>query len=212
MTRKSIPLFSGIQSNVKELLAETVSISAERKIILQQLSDYIQRKLEEEKVVRLNYICTHNSRRSIMSQIWAKAAAAYFQIPDVEVYSGGTESTAFNPRAVAAMERLGFKIERGAGENPVYQVYMADDMEPLACWSKTFDAAENPTTGFAAVMTCSDADENCPFIPGAEQRIALTFEDPKVADDTAEETARYDERARQIGRELIYAMQLVSKS
>ena len=61
-------------------------------------------------------------------------------------------------------------------------------------------------------MTCSDADENCPFIPGAEMRLPLTYEDPKEADDKPEERAVYDERVRQIGREIFYAMQLISEN
>ena len=44
----------------------------------------------------------------------------------------------------------------------------------------------NPTK-FAAVMTCAHADENCPFIPGAEQRIPVRYKDPKAFDDTPEE-------------------------
>ncbi|MBV6655633.1 MAG: hypothetical protein KI786_17825, partial [Mameliella sp.] len=122
-----------------------------------------------------------------------------------------TEATAFNPRAVAAIQRIGFKVDDPGGANPLYRVSFGEDLDPLVSFSKTYDDAANPTQHFAAIMTCSDADEHCPFIPGAEFRLPLTYEDPKLADDTPEEANRYDERVRQIGREMLYAMQLVAK-
>jgi arsenate reductase len=112
---------------------------------------------------------------------------------------------------VAALQRTGFKIDSPGGENPHYQVAFAETQSLLVCYSKTFDDVVNPKSGFAAIMTCSDADENCPFIPGAAFRLPLTYDDPKVADGTPEETARYDERVRQIGREILYAMQLAAQ-
>lgn len=153
----------------------------------------------------LNFICTHNSRRSHLGMIWA-AVAAHLSGRSLVTYSGGTEATALNPRMVAALQRAGFRVEDPGGDNPRYRVSFADDVAPLTCFSKRYDDPVNPTAGFAAVMTCSEADENCPFIPGAGARIPLTYEDPKVADDTAKEKERYDERLRQIGRELLWAL------
>lgn len=137
--------------------------------------------------------------------IWAAVAARLAGLP-ISTYSGGTEATALNPRMVAALKRAGFRVENPGGDNPHYRVWFAGDVAPLVCFSKRYDDPVNPTAGFAAVMTCSDADENCPFINGAEVRIALTYEDPKVADDTPQEAERYDERLRQIGRDLIWAL------
>ena len=109
---------------------------------------------------------------------------------------------------MAALERAGFPIKNPGGENPRYEVDYALDTAPLICFSKTYDDPINPKAQFAAIMTCSDADENCPFIPGAELRLPLTYEDPKIADDTPQEAACYEERLRQIGREILYAFQL----
>lgn len=191
------------------LLQEFHQIPAERKALLHKLADYLVQ--QQNSLARLNFICTHNSRRSHIAQIWAEAGAAYFGLAGVETYSGGTEATAFNPRAVAALQRAGFQIDSPGGENPPYQVAFAKAYKPLICYSKTFDDPANPESGFAAIMTCSDADENCPFIPGAEFRLPLTYEDPKAADGTPEEAARYDERVRQIGREILYAMQFAAQ-
>lgn len=203
-------LQSDLSSFVEDLISEVDLIPAARKGKLQQLASYVEAKRTAERIA-LNFICTHNSRRSHLAQIWAAAAAYYYGVSGVKTFSGGTEATAFNPRAVAAMKRAGFRIAGGEGDNPIYSVSFADNAESLVCFSKVYDHPRNPQSKFAAIMTCSDADENCPFIPGVELRLALTYDDPKVADDTPEEAARYDERVRQIGREIFYAFSLVNE-
>ena len=72
---------------------------------------------------------------------------------------------------------------------------------------KLYDDPSSPKNGFAAVITCSHADENCPFIPGAEARIALNYEDPKAFDGTDKQDQMYLERSRQIGREMLWAFE-----
>ena len=205
-------MYPALKNYIEQLKQEKALIPEGRKALLTQLASYIRAKQAEHQTVALNFICTHNSRRSHLSQIWAATAANYYGLDKISTYSGGTEATAFNPRAVAAMERVGFQIENPGGDNPHYLVSFATDVTPLECFSKAFDDPFNPEKGFAAIMTCSDADENCPFIPGVELRLPLTYNDPKEADDTPEEAPRYDERARQIGREIFYAMQLVTQS
>lgn len=201
-------MYPGLTKYIEIIQKEVDTIPDERKELLQRFADYIRTKKEAGKTIALNFICTHNSRRSHISQIWAIAAAAHYGI-QLNTYSGGTEATAFNPRAVAAMERAGFQIENPGGENPHYLVHFSEEAPALECFSKTFDDPFNPSKEFGAIMTCSHADENCPFIPGVEFRLPLTYEDPKEADDTPEETARYDERVQQIGREIFYGMSLV---
>lgn len=198
-----------LQSYVEGLEQEFDLIPNERKILLNSFASYIQIKLSEDTPIALNFICTHNSRRSHISQIWMAAFAHFFGMDQIVTYSGGTEATAFNPRAVAAMERAGFQIANPGGENPHYMVSFAEHVPGIECFSKTYDDPFNPAKGFAAIMTCSHADENCPFIPGASFRLALTYEDPKISDNTPQETEHYDERVRQIGRELFYAMKQI---
>ena len=161
--------------------------------------------------VSLTFICTHNSRRSHFGQVWAAVAAAWYGVEGMKTFSGGTEATAFNPRAVAALDRAGFQVENPGGSNPVYRVAFSADEPSLECFSKTFDDPANPSSDFVAVMTCSDADENCPFIPGANFRIPLTYQDPKEADGTMEEVARYDERCRQIATEMFFLFSQINR-
>ncbi|WP_339785431.1 protein-tyrosine-phosphatase [uncultured Imperialibacter sp.] len=179
-------------------------LSGERKAVLQKLIDYIQSRKKEHKEVKLNFICTHNSRRSQFSQIWAKTAADYYGI-DVQTYSGGVEVTAFNERAVAAVERAGFHVTKKEKQtNPVFFIFNSEDGEPITAFSKLYDDPANATTNFSAVMTCSHAEENCPYIPGTEARIPVMYDDPKAFDDTELEAVKYDERCQQIATEMFY--------
>ena len=184
------------------------AISSERLQLLDEMATYLRSKMKQGEEIRLNFICTHNSRRSQFSQIWAQTAAAYYGI-DANCYSGGVEVTAFNPRAVAAIQRDGFKVVKKEGENPVYFVFYSEDEQPIVAFSKLYDDAINAPKDFAAVMTCDHADENCPVIPGAERRFPLRFEDPKAFDDSLLEEKMYSERSRQIGAELMYLFKKV---
>ncbi len=201
-------LYTDLDIYIRTLIGEEQLIPPGRKQDLVKLSNYINSKQKDQSIA-LNFICTHNSRRSHLAQIWGAVAAAFYGLTPIQTFSGGTEATAFNPRAVAAMMRAGFHIQNPGGNNPHYQVSYGEGEPVLECFSKVYDDPFNPKTHFAAIMTCSDADDNCPFIPGTEMRLALTYEDPKAADDTPEEAQRYDERVRQIGREIFYAMRLV---
>tara|TARA_Y100001972_G_scaffold126580_1_gene180724 strand:- start:17872 stop:18498 length:627 start_codon:yes stop_codon:yes gene_type:complete len=183
--------------------AKNQDIAEDRKQILAPLIVYIQGKLDQKADVNLNFICTHNSRRSQFSQIWAQTAADYYGIP-VKSFSGGVEVTAFNERAVASVKRSGFKVTSKGDTNPDYTVFHSDTHEGISLFSKLFDDPVNKSDHFAAVMTCSHADENCPFIPGAEKRIPVLYEDPKAFDDTPEEAKKYDERSMQIAAEMLY--------
>jgi arsenate reductase len=206
-------LLPALHQTIQELEQTFDQIPAERQELLRQLSAYIREKQQAGRPVNLVFICTHNSRRSHMAQLWAQAAGAYYGIGQVHCFSGGTEATAFNPRAVEAMREVGFNIPPASQEaNPSYEVHYAERAAPVRLWSKTFDDPANPATGFGAVMTCSDADENCPLVPGVEQRLAITYDDPKHFDDTPQEAEKYRERARQIGQELLYAFRETRES
>ena len=184
---------------------DTAVISGERIKILQLLIDYIQEKKNANQEIRLNFICTHNSRRSHLSQIWAQTMAAHFNISNVSCYSGGTEATALFPMVAKTLKENGFYISIiSGGENPIYAIKYGKNELPVIGFSKTFDSNFNPSSNFAALMTCSHADENCPFIAGAEKRIPMTFEDPKAFDNTPQQAEKYKERSLQIATELYY--------
>lgn len=199
-----------LQSKIDQLIKEFDQIPEQRKETLAELTQFVQQKIAVGKPVYLNFICTHNSRRSHLSQLWAQAASYCYGIKNVFCFSGGTEATAFNPRAVKAMQDAGFTITiMKEGDNPTYEVIFANDAPPVVAFSKKYDDPFNHNQDFAAIMTCSHADENCPLVLGASGRIALTYDDPKEFDGTALEAAKYAERVHQIGREIFYAFSLV---
>jgi arsenate reductase (thioredoxin) len=203
-------LLAPLQQTTKLLISQFHLIPAERKQTLGELAAYIREKQKANEPVYLNFICTHNSRRSHIAQLWAQAAAFHYQLSNVSCFSGGTEATAFNPRAVSAMQKAGFDIRtKTPGENPVYEVQVATLAQPLQVFSKKYNDPSNPSGHFAAVMTCSHADENCPLVFGAEKRIAITYDDPKESDGTPREADSYAERVQQIGREMLYAFSLL---
>ncbi len=196
-------LFINIENQIKKL--DETSISVERQNIAQPLVDYIQFKVDSKQEIRLNFICTHNSRRSHLSQVWAQTLAHYFDIKNVFCYSGGTETTALFPMAAKTLENTGFEINTIAeGSNPIYAIKYAADAHPILGFSKKFDSNFNPNSNFAAVLTCSSADKECPYIPNAEVRIPMTFEDPKAFDNTPQQAEKYNERSLQIATELKY--------
>jgi len=198
-------IFPAVEQYLQARLQEFDQIPGERQGQLRKISLYVKSQIEAGRPARLTFVCTHNSRRSHMSQIWAAVAARHAGIDGVETFSGGTEATAFNPRAVAAFERAGLKVEKGEGEkNPRYSVRFEDSEHPLVCFSKVYSDPPNPKEGFCAIMTCSQADQSCPNVTGSTLRVAIPYEDPKVSDGSPEEAATYDERCAQISREMLY--------
>lgn len=187
------------------LTLDTNKISNERKLILQPLINYVQEKVTSKKDINLNFICTHNSRRSHLTQIWAQTIATYFNVNNVFSYSGGTEATAMFPKAVETLQNTGFNILKiSEGTNPVYAVKYNDNKAPIIGFSKKYNADFNCKSEFAAIMTCSNADVGCPFITGAEKRIPITYEDPKLFDGKENEAEKYEERSLQIALEMVY--------
>ena len=194
-------LFETLQTQIKSL--DTSSISLSRQNLLQPLIDFIQSKVDAGQPIKLNFICTHNSRRSQFSQLWAKVMAHYHGI-DCNTYSGGVEVTACNERVINTLLSQGFNIKtKENGDNPYYQISMGGEYFG-EYFSKLYDDPTSPTKDFTAVMTCSHADENCPFIPGAEQRIPVRYKDPKAFDNTPEEKTAYHNKSIEIATEMHY--------
>ncbi len=209
----SSKFYPAVSEYIESRSVEFDEIDDDRKRVLHELAEYIAAKVALSQPIKLTFICTHNSRRSHLSQIWAQIAGDVYGIPNLKTYSGGTEATAFNPRAVAALQRCGLKIEAPdvSIANPRYEVRASEHLPAQVCFSKVFNETPNPTSGYCAVMTCSQADDACPLVMGCELRIPIRYEDPKIADDTPRESELYDERSRQICREMLFVMSCVAK-
>lgn len=203
-------LFPEIEKTIMGL--DSVRIPNERKAVLQPLIDFIRTKISNGQQIRLNFICTHNSRRSHLTQVWAQTLAYHFNIKNVFCYSGGTEVTALFPMVAETLQNAGFKIKIiSQGNNPIYSIKYSDYGHPIMGFSKKSDDDFNPKSEFTAIMTCSQADDACPFVPGAEKRFPITFEDPKIFDNTPQQAEKYKERSLQIATELFYVFSQINQ-
>jgi arsenate reductase len=211
-TRLRSTIYPDLLAYLQKCESNFASIPSQRKTELGIVSTYISKQAAKGSTAKLTFICTHNSRRSHLSQVWAAVAAIYYGVEGVETFSGGTEATAFNPRSVAALRRCGLKIQADdeMSANPRYSVYASDKVAPQVCFSKVFNESPNPTQEYCAIMTCSQADDACPVVMGCDLRVPIRYEDPKVADDTPLESQRYDERSQQICTEMLYMISLVA--
>ncbi|WP_396145859.1 low molecular weight phosphatase family protein [Flavobacterium sp.] len=193
-----------ILSNTIETISK-ISFSNERKEVLKPLIDYIQNKVNSNEEIRLNFICTHNSRRSHLSQIWSQTMAFHYGIQNVFCYSGGTEATAMFPKVAETLTNQGFEIQKlSEAQNPVYAVKFDENQHPIICFSKPYFDDFNPKNNFGAIMTCNNADEGCPMVFGAEARFPIKYEDPKAFDGTDLMNEKYTKRSLQIASEMYY--------
>ncbi|WP_396209430.1 low molecular weight phosphatase family protein [Flavobacterium sp.] len=196
-------MFENLSKTI-QFIAE-ITVSEERKVVLKPLADYIQNKVNANEEIRLNFICTHNSRRSHLSQIWAQTMAFHFGIQNVYCYSGGTEATALFSKVAETLANQGFQIQQLSQEqNPVYAVKFDGNEHPIIGFSKTYFDDFNPKNNFAAIMTCSNADEGCPMVFGADARFPIKYDDPKAFDGTVVMNEKYAERSLQIASELYF--------
>lgn len=211
MIENKVEIFEEILNSCFNLESEFDLISESRKATLSLLADYVKSKIEANEELNLIVICTHNSRRSHMGQLWLALGAELYGIPKMNTFSGGTEATAFNPRAVRAVQEAGFNIEteNPEADNPIYKVKWIEEMVAYPAFSKRYEDNPNPKDNFGAIMVCTSADEACPIVKGADFRLALPFQDPKKYDDSPLEAKMYTERFRQIGREILFALSLV---
>jgi arsenate reductase len=199
-------MFSQLRKQIDGL--DVSSITQERAILLDGFASYIQGLIKHKKPLQFNFICTHNSRRSHFAQIWFQAMACYYRIQEFNCYSGGTESTAVYPEVINTLKTMGFEIEFKEKKevNSHYHIAYSEKEAPITGFSKKYDHPFNPSKDFVAIMTCGHADENCPMILGADKRIALTYDDPKISDGTAQEQKTYYDRSLQIATEAKYML------
>ena len=189
-----------------------LSLSKERALLLSEMAKKIGQEYQKEGKIHLNFICTHNSRRSQFGQVWSFFAAEYFNL-NIQSFSGGTEVTAFFRNTVKTLQTEGFEFDivNFSHQNPTYSISFEGTNKSILGFSKLFDAPEN-LNPFIAITTCNNADENCPFIPTATHRFHLPFVDPKFSDDTDTQEENYEKTSTQIAGELFYLFSSIKES
>lgn len=211
-TEPKTKLNTKLMAYCKSLPLEFTLISNERKSDLMEIADYISQQQKEKKAINLVFVCTSNSRRSHMAQVWAQIASVYYNIKKVNTFSGGTEQTKVNKNAILALEKTGIKLKsHQQSENPIWIGVIGDKIAPIVLFSKKYTDSTNPSQNFGAIMVCSEADASCPVVNGADFRLGLPYEDPKAFDNTSQQNEKYDERCRQIATEMFYVFSQIKK-
>lgn len=204
-------MFAKIQQCIDQLTPS--QITEERKEILEEFIQCVQQHVDEKRPIRVSFICTHNSRRSHLAQIWAQTMAFYFGINQFVAFSAGTETTALYPVIVKTLESQGFEISNIAyGNNPVYAIKYSNAEHPIIGFSKEFACGFNPKDNYIAVTTCMDVESKCPVVIGATHRFAIAYDDPKVYDGTDLQASKYEERSLQIATEMFYVFASIDKN
>jgi hypothetical protein len=205
-TNKNI-LYPQLKSYCDILKSGFEKITAERKIELEEIASYVLEMRDAHKPANLLFVCTSNSRRSHMAQVWSQIGSYYYAIDSVFTFSGGTEQTRVHPNTLGALRRTGIQIySNNQGSNPLQYVQVGESIKPWGMFSKKYSDSTNPQKNFAAMMVCSEADKGCPYVEGADMRIGLPYNDPKEFDNTAAMSEKYDERCKQIATEMFYIM------
>ncbi len=178
-------------------------ISEERKELLLGAADTVYQHYKEKGKIQLVFVCTHNSRRSQLSEVLAILAAKQYNL-SITTFSAGTEATSVHENTMLALKEVGVSYSTVQHENQTAYLLTSQAMGEKTLFSKTLQHESLPTQDFFAFMTCDQAAENCPFVPGAVKRIPLTYQDPKVSDSTPQALETYGKTATQILSEMMF--------
>ncbi len=195
-----------LQSYVQGLTSKFGSISEKRKEVLTLIAKEIAHRRNQNQDVAITVVCTHNSRRSQLGEIWIETACQYYGIDGIKAFSGGTEVTAFNIRMVVALRHVGFHLHtEQPGDNPRYELTaLTSSARQHLLFSKTYNDPFNPQERFIAIIVCGEADEACPTVFGASARYSLPYLDPKEFDDTPFEHEAYLDKVEEMGIEFLF--------
>lgn len=188
-----------------------IIISESRKTLLQKIAKKIATNYHFNNSININFICTHNSRRSQLGQVWAYFASDYFNL-SINALSGGTEVTAFHRNTVKTLKDVGFifVVEKFSHSNPVYAISFNETTKPIQGFSKLYNHPIN-TSPYLVLTTCNNADENCPFIPEAMHRFHLPYKDPKHSDDLPSQEETYLQTNKEIAAEMYFLFNEVKR-
>ncbi|MGY6649991.1 hypothetical protein [Wenyingzhuangia sp. IMCC45574] len=205
-----------IQKNyVKDIFEKAIkntNLANNREILLEKIANKIADTIKEKGNVNINFICTHNSRRSQFSQIWAYYAMEYFGIDTGNSFSSGTAVTAFHGNTIKALEHCGFKfsLEEFSHKNPKYIINYKGATKEVLGFSKLIENEINQSP-FIAITTCDHADKNCPVIIDAEERFHLPYADPKTSDGASDQKETYINSSMLIAGEIGFIFKKVKE-
>tara|TARA_B100001079_G_scaffold142196_1_gene121790 strand:+ start:344 stop:916 length:573 start_codon:yes stop_codon:yes gene_type:complete len=138
------------------------------------------------------FLCTHNSRRSQLCQVWGSILSKIYNI-DLKFNSAGTEKTEVHKTIFYCFSNVGIEIKDS-------KIFYGD--LSLSLHSKVLEEIQSDK--FISIMTCSDAEKSCPSDSRSIRNISMIYQDPKIFDDTEKEREEYSKTSKLIAEELNY--------
>ena len=128
-------MYPKIELIISKLLLSFDSIPSPRKQKLIELAAHLKVALSSANPLNLVFVCTHNSRRSHMGQLWAKLAAHFYGFENVNSFSAGTEVTELNSNVIEMLQKVGCKVSTFQNvSNPAYLIEFGEN-QSLTCFS-----------------------------------------------------------------------------
>ncbi|WP_196893237.1 low molecular weight phosphatase family protein [Aureivirga marina] len=182
-----------------------IEITNDRKETLNDIAKAVLDEYLRNERVNLNFICSHNSRRSQFAQIWGNYAINFFSIPNMECFSGGTVVTALHRNTVKTLKEVGFRfdVKTFNHQNPEYLISYQDCKKPILAYSKLIEDQNNKSP-YIAITTCNSIEKNCPLFTDCLAYFQLPYTDPKNYDYTALKNEKYNELNMNIASEMAF--------
>jgi len=197
----------------RNLYKEYSSIPVERRYILDEIANYVIGSTQFEGNASLIIIGSNNATRSILVESWANAAAYYYGIHNVRIYSGGINATRISKNSILALEEAGFIIYKTTeNQYPAYEIKYSYNLPPLIVRSKKYDDKANPTKGYGAIFVCPNADINVPALNGNNFRTSLYYYDPVAYDMSEDALKQYLIRSKGIATEMFYLFYMLKNA
>lgn len=197
----------------RDLYPAYKNIPFERKVILEEIANYIINIQQVDQAPKVLFIETDHSTRSVLAHVWAVTAAYYYGIKDIQIYSGGIASSAISTNAIIALEKAGFivyKISRNS--NPEYEIKYSYNVPAIFLKSIKYNEKSNPDINFGSIILGANADLNLPVVKGNNFRTSLYYLDPSAFEGTKEALDRYMEKSKEIATEMFYLFYVLKNS
>ena len=157
---------------------ENLVLDDQRTALLQTIAKSIIQLISEKRKINLNFICTHNSRRSQLAQVWSSYASSYFKLNKIESFSGGTEVSAFFRNTVKTLQEVGFifQLIEFSHQNPYYSISSHQHVKPIIGFSKLVEHEINKKRyDDSELYCCSGIGGYCVIISPTNSTILASF-------------------------------------
>tara|TARA_Y100001949_G_C15986510_1_gene330879 strand:+ start:2001 stop:2567 length:567 start_codon:yes stop_codon:yes gene_type:complete len=180
------PVFNKFFSRI-----DSFNPNQKRKKRLDNIASVINENLNKTRSIV--FLCTHNSRRSQICEVWGKVFAEIYR-KKININSAGAFKTVVHSQVYESIVKCGLVVDNKK------EIFF--DKKKFKLNSKTIDSLT--MKNFIAVMTCSNAEKSCPNDPRSIRNIKMFFNDPRIYDETDKMSREYLNTTIYIAEELNY--------